>query len=144
MTLLDAYALVALAADEPAAAEVENILREGEARVVIINLAEAVDIAQRVHRLSSAEVRAALEPLLLSQVLSAAVSDEPQAWLAAELRIQHYDRRSAPLSMADCFLIAHALTDDRAIATADPPLADAARGAGIDVIALPDSAGERP
>jgi uncharacterized protein with PIN domain len=144
LTLLDAYALVALVADEPAAAEVENILREGETRVVIINLAEAVDSAQRVHRLSSADVRTTLEPLLLSEVLLAAVSDEPQAWLAAEIRIEHYNRRTAPLSMADCFLIAHALTDDRAIATADLPLADVARAAGVEVIALPTSAGERP
>jgi uncharacterized protein with PIN domain len=141
---LDAYGLVALVADEPAAEEVEKILREGEARVVIVNLAEAVDISQRVHGLSNEEVRVVLEPLLLGSVLSAAISDEPQAWLAAELRAKHYNRNTSALSMADCFLVAHALTDSGPIATSDPALAAAARAEGVDVVALPDTAGARP
>jgi uncharacterized protein with PIN domain len=144
VTLLDAYALVALIADEPPAAEVEAILRDGEVRVVAINLAEAVDIAQRVHGISSEEVRAAIEPLLLGNVLSVAVSDEPQAWLAAEIRTQHYDRKTAALSMADCLLLAHGVTDGGPIATADPAIAAVAVELGIDVVSLPDSSGNRP
>jgi PIN domain nuclease of toxin-antitoxin system len=144
VTFLDAYALVAFAADEPAAEEVEAILREGEARVVVVNLAEAVDVSQRVHGLSAGEVRAALEPLLLGNVLSAAVSDELQAWLAAELRVKHFNKRTQALSMADCFLLAHAMTDGGPIATADPPIAVVARAEGVEVVALPDSSGERP
>jgi PIN domain nuclease of toxin-antitoxin system len=144
MTLLDAYALVALVADEPAAGEVETILRAGDAQVVIVNLAEAVDITQRVHGLSYEDVKAALEPLLLAEVLSAAVSDESHAWLAAGIRARHYDRRLKPLSLADSFLIAHALTGGRPVATADPPLAAVARALDVEVVALPDSAGNRP
>lgn len=144
MTFLDAYALVALIGDEPAAQEVEEILRKGEARVVVVNLAEAVDISQRVHQLAAGEVRAALEPLLLGRVLSAAVSDEPQAWLAAELRIKHFDKKTSALSMADCFLLAHALTDGGPIATSDPAVARVGRTEGVDVTALPDSTGNRP
>jgi PIN domain nuclease of toxin-antitoxin system len=49
MTLLDAYAVLALLVDEPASAEVEAILDAGGARVVVVNLAEAVDVTQRVH-----------------------------------------------------------------------------------------------
>lgn len=144
MTLLDAYALVALVADEPAAEHVEAILRDGDARVVVVNLAEAVDICSRVRNLSIGEVRAAIEPLILGKVLSLAVSDEPQAWLAAQIRSEHYDRKSAALSMADCFLLAHGLTDGGPIATSDPPLASVAAGIEVDVIGLPDSSGNRP
>lgn len=144
MTFLDAYALVALIAEEPAAGEVETILREDEARVVIVNLAEAVDIAERVHGLPNADIRGALEPLFLGSVLAAAVSGEPQAWLAAEVRAAHYHQKRCALSMADCFLLAHALTDGGAIATADPPIATVARGEGLTVVALPDSSGKRP
>jgi uncharacterized protein with PIN domain len=144
VTFLDAYALVALVGDEPAAEEVQGLLREGEARVVIVNLAEAVDISQRVHDLSAEEVRRALEPLLLAGVVSAAISGEAQAWLAAELRVRHFDRKTSALSMADCFLLAHALTEGGPIATSDPPLAAVARGEGLEVVGLPDSSGKRP
>jgi uncharacterized protein with PIN domain len=144
VTLLDAFALVALVADEPAAERVEAILRDGDARVVVVNLAEAVDICSRVRNLSIAEVRAAIEPLILGNVLSLAVSDEPQAWLAAEIRSEHYDRKSAALSMADCFLLAHGVTDGGPIATSDPPLASVAAGLEVEVVGLPDSSGKRP
>jgi len=144
VTLLDAYALVALIADEPAAHQVETILREGEARIVVVNLAEAVDVCSRVRNLSTEEVRAAIEPLILGNVLSLAVSDEPQAWLAAEIRSQHYDRKSAALSMADCFLLAHGMIDGGPIATSDSPLASVAAGLELEVVALPDSSGKPP
>jgi PIN domain nuclease of toxin-antitoxin system len=144
VTLLDAYALVALIADEPAAEEVEAILREGEARVVVVNLAEAVDVAQRAHGFAQSDVRGVLEPLLLANTLASAVSGEAEAWLAAELRGRHYSRKDRALSLADCLLLAHAVTDEAAIATADPPLATAARSEGVAVLALPDSSGKRP
>lgn len=144
MTFLDAYALVALVAEEPAAAEVEHLLRAGESRVVISNLAEAIDVSQRVHGFAPEEVRAALEPLMLGGVLSTVVSDEGEGWLSAELRAKHYDRRASALSLADCLLLAHALGSGDRIATSDPALAAAARTEGVDVVALPDSAGARP
>jgi uncharacterized protein with PIN domain len=144
VTFLDAYALVALVGDEPAAEEVQGLLREGGTRVAIVNLAEAVDIAQRVHSLSAQEVRRALEPLLLAGIVSAAISDEPHAWLAAELRIKHFDKKPSSLSMADCFLLAHALIDGGPIVTSDLPLATAAWAEGLEVVGLPDSSGKRP
>ena len=144
MTLLDAYALVALVVDEPAAEEVEGLLRAGGARVVIVNLAEAIDVTQRVHGIAADGVRAAIEPLLLGNALATAVSDRPQAWLAAEIRTAHYHRTESPLSMADCFLLAHAVTDGESIATSDPPVARVASALGVDVVGLPDSSGEHP
>lgn len=144
MTLLDAYALVALIVDEPAGDEVEELLRAGDSGVVVANLAEAIDVSQRVYRLSAGEVRAAVEPLFLGGVSSAVASGESEAWQAAALRTKHYDRKNRALSLADCFLLAHAVDADAAIATADPPLAEAARSEGIEVIALPDPNGKRP
>lgn len=45
---VDAFALIALLRDEPAAGEVEGLLRRGEAAVTAINLAEALDVLERV------------------------------------------------------------------------------------------------
>lgn len=144
MTLLDAYALVALIADEPAAEEVQRLLRAGECGVVVANLAEAIDISRRVHALPGEEVRGALEPLLVAGVLAAIASHEDDAWLAAELRTKHYDRKACPLSMADCLLLAHAVAGSDEIATADPPLAAVAAAEAVEVVRLPDSGGVRP
>ncbi len=140
--MLDAYALVALLADEPAADTVETLLRTEDCGVVLFNLAEAIDVTHRVHGLGSEEARGAVEPLL-SGVLTLVVPTEAHAWRAAELRIRHYDRRTRPLSLADCFLLAAATVDDP-IVTADPPLADAARDEKLQVIGLPDRAGRAP
>jgi uncharacterized protein with PIN domain len=144
MTYLDAYAVVALVADEPAADEVEEILRAGGVRVVVANLAESIDISHRVNGLPLGEVRGALAPLLDAEVIEPVASMVTEAWLAAELRAKHYDKRTAALSLADCLLLAHALEAQEAIATANSSLADAARSEGVDVVALPDSAGARP
>jgi len=144
VTLLDAYGLVAFVLDDPAARIVEKLLREDGSRIVIANLAEAIDVSQRVHHVPSEEVRAAIEPLFLDGSLTTVVSDEPEAWLAADLRVRHYDRRARALSLADCLLLAHALIESEAVATADPPVVKVARDEGIGVVRLPDSAGKLP
>lgn len=144
MTLLDAYAVVALIADEPAAEEVEELLRAGESRVVVVNLAEAIDVSQRIHAMSLVDVRTILEPLFLTGAIATLASQREDAWRAADLRARHYHRRSRQLSLADCFLLGAAVDSGDVIATTDPPLAAAARSEGLDVIALPDSSGDRP
>jgi predicted nucleic acid-binding protein len=144
LTLLDAYALAALLADEPAASEVEALLRGGGCRVAPANLAEAVGVSLRLHGLRIDEIRGALEPLLISDVIISLETGITEAWLAAELRARHYNKKTKALSLADCLLLAHAVGAEEAIATADPPLAEAARAEGVAVIALPDSSGVRP
>ena len=142
MTFLDAYALVALLGDEPAASEVEVILHTGEAGITVVNLAEAIDVTSRVHGIPQEEVEAALVPLL-GEALAVVIQDEAAAWRAAELRQTHYQRRSSALSLADCLLLA-AVRDGDELATADPGVARVARGEGCRVVALPDSTGTRP
>lgn len=144
MTLIDAYGLVALIANEAAAAEVEELLRGGECRVVAVNLAEAVDVCARTHDYPLDEIRNALEPLILGGSLAVAVSDEDDAWSAAKIRITRYHHTRCPLSMADCLLLAHALSDGDSLATSDAHVAEVARSVGATVIALPDRSGKRP
>jgi predicted nucleic acid-binding protein len=144
VTFLDAYALVALVTDEPAAEEVQGVLRSGGTHMVVVNLAEAIDVSIRVYGASDTAFRAAIEPLLLSNVLSLSVSDEQHAWLAGGLRARHLDRKTRALSLADCFLLAHSLTAGAAIVTADPAVLDAAQKESIELIPLPDPSGRRP
>lgn len=142
MIILDAYALVALLADEVAAPDVEALLRTGGTGMVIVNLAEALDVTQRVDSISADELRAALDPLL-GERIEIVPQFEEASWRAAAIRQDHYGRRARALSLADCFLLA-AARDADGIATSDGPVAQAARMLGSDVIPLPNSQGARP
>jgi uncharacterized protein with PIN domain len=141
--VLDAYAIVALIADEPAAPAVEDMLRGGSATTTSINFAEAVGVISRVHRQEERRVREVVDPLVLDGALAVIAPDVRSAWRAGELRTRYYDRRSCALSIADCFLLAAAGPADR-IATSDPAIAQVARAEGLAVMPLPDSAGRRP
>jgi predicted nucleic acid-binding protein len=76
--------------------------------------------------------------------LFVAVSGESEAWLAAEVRVSEYHRSKRPLSMADCMLLAHALSTGDAVATSDAHVAHVARSRGLTIVALPDTTGKRP
>jgi PIN domain nuclease of toxin-antitoxin system len=139
---LDAFGLIALARDEAGADEVEAILRREQVEMTTINLAEALDVLQRVHGLSEARLETVTGPLFEDAIALRPV-DERLARHAAALRARHYRRRDSELSLADCVLLAAAL-DAGAMATADPPLARAARAEGVEVRPVPDSRGRRP
>jgi PIN domain nuclease of toxin-antitoxin system len=142
MVILDPYALVALLADEPPAAEVEALIRERPAAISAVNLAESLDVSERALGASRDRVRAVVEPLLAGEleVLDCTAQD---AWRAASLRSRYYDRRERPISLAECFLLA-AAGDEDDVATADPAVAEVARAEGIGLVALPDGSGKRP
>jgi PIN domain nuclease of toxin-antitoxin system len=142
LTILDAYAIVALLANEPAADEVTELLAVGDCGITHVNLCESVYVLDRTYGIRVEESRLVIEPLLSERMREIATRDA-MVWRAAELRVRHYDRRAAPLSLADCILLAVANDDDR-IATADAPVANVARSEGIPVVPLPDSAGVRP
>jgi predicted nucleic acid-binding protein len=131
---LDAFALIALLADEPAADQVEALLRRGEAAITAINLAEALDVLQRVQGIAPERLRTLTVPLLQGSVELLPV-DETLARGAGELRARHYHRSRSPLSLADCVLLAAAQAVG-AIATADEPLIRAARAECIRVAEL--------
>lgn len=139
--LLDAFALIALLRDEPAAGEVEALLRRGETAVTAINLAEALDVLERVDGVPRARLDELTGPLV-AESLALVEVDERLARDGASLRARHYHRTRSPLSLADCVLLAAA--SGASLATADQPLARAARTERIDVRALQDARGRRP
>jgi PIN domain nuclease of toxin-antitoxin system len=142
MTALDAYALVAFFADEPARDEVEAILRR-ECVMSSVNLAESLDVLMRVHGIEEEELRARVDSLLLD-VIHLDAPSASDAWVAARLRARHYDRSARALSMADCFLLAMSARLRVALATADPAVAATAREESVELVPLPDHTGTRP
>jgi len=132
--LLDAFALIALLADEPAADEVEAVLRGGEAAMTAVNLAEALDVLQRVQGISFERLQALTTPLVGERIRLLPI-DEPIARRAADIRARRYHRTSAPLSLADCILLAATGESDR-LATADGSLIRVAEAENVQVRAL--------
>ena len=135
MTLLDAYALVAFLVGGPASAQVRAVLREGGAAVASANLAETLDVSQRVHGVPIARAMEILDPLL-GDLVTVISLDADIARAAAEMRSRHYHRSSRPISLADAVLLASAKGEDR-IATADPDVLAVAETEGIETIVLP-------
>ena len=142
MTLLDAFAVLALALDEPAAAEIEEIVRSGAVAVTATNYFEATD---RLVRRSGWLPNETSERfgLLFDDPADVVPVDAAVAWRGALLRARYYHRVRCAISLADSVLLASAGPDDR-IATADPAIAAVARAEGIGLIPLPDSSGRRP
>ena len=136
MTLLDAYALIAFLVGGPAQAHVRRILRDGDAAVATVNLAESLDVSARLHGLPIARAMEILEPLFEGPV-AAIPLDIQAARRAAALRAAHYHRSLRPISMADAVLIASAQGSDR-IATADKDILAIAEAEKLEVIALPE------
>jgi predicted nucleic acid-binding protein len=133
--LLDAFALIALLADEPAADEVEALLRRGEAAITAINLAEALDVLQRVEGIPRERLEAMTAPLVGERMALVPIN-ERIARDAADIRARRYHRTRAPISLADCILLA-ATGESDALATADGPLIRVAEVEGVQVRTLP-------
>jgi len=129
--LLDAFALIALLAGEPAADEVEMLLRGGEAAMTAVNLAEALDVLQRVQGIPRERLQDVTAPLVGDRMELLPV-DERIARDAADIRARRYHRTRAPLSLADCILLAAAGESD-ALATADGPLIRVAEAENVRV-----------
>jgi PIN domain nuclease of toxin-antitoxin system len=129
--LLDAFALIALLTDEPAAETVEVLLRRGETAMTVVNLAEALDVLRRVEKIPADRLEALTAPLL-SQYVELRPIDEPIARRAADIRARRYHRSRAALSLADCILLA-AVSQSDTLATADEPLLRVARAEGLSV-----------
>ncbi|HWX44624.1 MAG TPA: PIN domain-containing protein [Solirubrobacteraceae bacterium] len=133
--LLDAFALIALLAEEPAADDVEALLRRGEAAITAVNLAEALDVLQRVQGIPRERLEALTAPLVGERMTLIAI-DERIARDAADIRARRYHRTRAPLSLADCILLA-ATGESDALATGDGPLIRVAEAENVQVKALP-------
>lgn len=133
--LLDAFALIALLAEEPAADEVEALIRRGEAAITAINLAEALDVLQRVQGIPRERLQTLTTPLVGERMTLVGI-DERIARDAADIRARHYHRTRMPISLADCILIA-ATGESDTLATADGPLIRVAEAEKVQVRSLP-------
>lgn len=142
MILLDAYALTALLAEEPAADEVAELIAAGATAVAAPNLAEACDRLGRLYGVAVERTRVAVESLEQTSGLRVRAAERDHAWRAAELRVEHYHRSRCPLSLGDCLLLAMT-GDHEQVATADPHVLDTAAAKHIPWVALPDSRGRR-
>ncbi|MFZ1925524.1 MAG: PIN domain-containing protein [Solirubrobacteraceae bacterium] len=140
--LLDAYALIALLAGEPAANEVGELIAGGGTVLAAPNLAETADRLGRVHGIAVQRTRAAVESLEQSTDLRVQATERAHGWRAAELRVKHYHRTRRPLSLGDCLLLAMATEEDH-VATADPHVLATAGEEQIKWIALQNSQGLR-
>lgn len=145
MTVLDAQAVIALLRDEPAAEDVDSILRRRDdfTSIPATSLAEVFDIVVRVGGRRVEEV-SGLADTLLAAGLEVGSIDEETGRLAGILRSRHWDRERRPVSMADCVVLAVGILAAEPIATADAALIGAARAEGHPVVLLPDSQGRRP
>ena len=140
MTVLDAFAVLALLKDEPAAAAVEQLLRgRDRCQLTVLGIAETVDHLVRV---VGAEEDDALLDLAGLGLLDALPLETDIATRAGLLRARRYDRRQRPLSMSDCVAAEAARAAQRPLATSDPPLLALCAAESIPYLALPDSRGE--
>lgn len=142
LILLDAYALIAFVAGGPAQGEVRGLLRQERCGAATANLIEVLDVAKRVRGVQIGRAREVIEPLL-ADVLTAIPLDLDRAWRAAGLRADHYDRRTCPVSLADCVLVASAADGD-CVATSDRHVLEVSNREGVGTLPLPDERGRRP
>jgi predicted nucleic acid-binding protein len=138
-------AVVAAFGGEPAKADVEQLLRGGQGppRIAAINLGEVFDVMVRVKSWPRGRVALSLS-WLKAGGLDVVPTTEQIARMAGDLRSRHYDHAACPVSLNDCVALATAQVLNERLATADRPLARSARSEGTPLIALPDSAGQRP
>lgn len=145
LTLLDAQAVVAALTGEPAAAEVEPLLRDtvDRPRISAVNLAEVLDVLVRLQAWAVDDVTEKID-WLQAGGLEVVAADPDIGLQAGKLHARLYDWSKCPLSMADCLALATAQALDQSLATSDPALAMAARGEGVRIAPLPDRRGVRP
>ena len=138
MTVLDAYAVIALLRAEPAAAEVEATLNHGDAVLTAVGVGEVLD---HLIRLAGAdEEEAALDVAQLG-LLDGIIVTAQIGGAAGRLRARHYHRTRCAVSMADCLAAEAARTLGEALATSDPHLLGVCHAEGIAYIVLPQSDG---
>lgn len=108
LTLLDVQAVAAFLIDEPAAHDVEALLRAPDAcGLVAINVAEVIDVLVR-HRARDPEEIAERLDWLKAGGLETIPVDDLMARRAGILRARHYHRSRCPVSIADCTVLAGA------------------------------------
>ncbi len=139
MTVLDAYAVLALLKNEPAAATVEKLLRrDPRCALTTLGVAEVLD---HLIRLAGVDQESAVLDVAQLGLAPPFVIDAYVATHSALLRARHYHRRHRAVSLADCVAAEVARRNGTAVVTSDPHLLDTCDAEGIAHLALPDTNG---
>jgi len=135
---------VAALTGEPAAVEVERLLRDRDeaARISAVNVSEVLDVLVR-HQGWPADAVEEKVRWLTAGGLQVVVVDEAVALRAGRLHARHYHRTRRPLSLADCIALATAMSLGQRLATSDPALLAGAAEEGCRYTALVDARGQR-
>lgn len=139
MIVLDAYAVIALLRDEPAAGVVRRLLAENrDAHLTALGVAEVLDYLVRVA--GADEEDAVLDLAQLGLAAPSEVTGE-LAIRAGLLRARHYHRRDCAISLADCVAAETARAAGARLFSSDPHLLQTCHEEGVETHALPDSTG---
>ena len=139
MTILDAYAVLALLKGESAANEVEQLLRHNQScSLTLLGVSEVID---HLVRLAGADEEDAVLDLAQLGLDEPPSLDSALGTRVGLLRARHYDRTARAVSLADCVAAESARTAGRRVASSDPHLLEMCADEGIGVVPLPDSRG---
>jgi PIN domain nuclease of toxin-antitoxin system len=138
VTVLDAFAVLALLKGEPAADDVRRLIRDGSCTITTVGVAEIIDHLVRIVGVSDEEAALDVAQLGFSEIEPL---DSALALRAGMLRARHYHRRTRAISLADCVAAETARARGDALATSDPPLLDTCHDEGIAIVVLPDTSG---
>ncbi|MGE0878664.1 MAG: PIN domain-containing protein [Acidimicrobiia bacterium] len=139
MTVLDAFAVLALLKDEPAAAKVATLVEtEPRPALTALGVAEVLDHLVRLMGVDEEEAVLDLAQLGLAEAHGI---DGDIAGRSGRLRARHYHRRDRAISLADCVAAEVARRVSAPLATSDPHLLDTCHAEGIPYVVLPDARG---
>lgn len=142
MVVLDAAALIALMKNEPAASAVGDLLL-GSTVMSSVNYYEVIDHLLRIVRVDQDWIDLHMAPVLHTS-LQVVAPDAQLAEGAAHVRAVRYHPRDCPISLADSFSIATAISANAPLATSDPAIISVLAAIDHQAIALPNSRGEFP
>jgi predicted nucleic acid-binding protein len=138
LTVLDAYAVIAFLRAEPAAPEVNPLLKRRGAALTTVGVAEVLDHLIRI--LGVDEEDATLDVAQLGLLDGIPVSPALGA-AAGRLRARRYHRSRCAVSMADCIAAEAARSRAEPLATSDPDLLRLCHIEDIARTVLPQSDG---
>ncbi len=140
--ILDAYAVIALLRDEPAADKVQRILEgDGQEKRPTLTAVGVAEVLDHLIRIGGLEEETASLDLAQLGLLDTAPLDPSVAASAGRLRTRHYHRKRCAISLADCIAAESGRAAGIAVVTSDPHLLDVCHREQIAVVALPDTTG---
>lgn len=142
MVVLDAAALIAVMKNEPAANTVGDLLH-GSTVMSSVNYCEVIDHLLRLVRVDQDWIDLHLAPVMHTS-LQVVAPDAQLAEEAAQVQAVNYHSRDCPISLADSFSIATAISVNAPLATSDPAIIGVLAEMDHQAIALPNSRGEFP